>query len=515
MWVEELKTLIKARYPAIWLVTQEEERVTEIIKNSFFFKAETGDMREIYEWSAISGIQKITAQGREDISAAQDVFSALEEIKSIAEGGEKQLFILKDPHDFLKDPLSIRQFKEAYFTLKTTFGSIIVVSPILQIPTELEKMITVIDVPLPTFDELKEKLLEIVNEVNEAHGLAIKLDNGKLEEIVKAGLGLTMSEFEHTVAKSIVKHRDVIPEEIVKEKEQIIRKTGVLEYYHSVETLKDVGGLENLKEWLIKRKAAFTEKARKFGLKPPKGILLAGAPGTGKSLTAKVTANIFGFPLLRMDVASIFGQYVGESERNMRAALKIAESVSPSLLWLDEVERIVAGYQSSSTDSGVTSRVIGQLLTWMQERSDDKPVFVIMTTNDPLALPPQLIRAGRLDEIFHVDLPNEKERREIFKIHLKKVGWLAESFDLDALAKATEGFVGSEIEQVIQDALYEAFTNNSNLSNKLILKCIKETTPLSKKRTDEIERMRKWAEQNAKPANKPYTVEKKKVRVEL
>jgi len=541
-WIEELKTLIKARYPAIWLVTDEEERIVQAIREEFYFKPymsildkikgdgeeipeeeklrliEESGIRKIYEWSAVKGITEIVegADEKEIDSAAQDVYSALGAIINLTQQKQaKSIFVLKDPHEFLRDPLSIRQFKETYFALKTTYSSIIIVSPILQIPTELQKMITVIDIPLPTQEELKRKLTNIIDDVNESLKLNLRLENGELEEIIKAGLGLTMQEFEHCVAKSIVKFRKIKATEIVKEKEQIIRKSGILEYYHSVETIKDIGGLELLKEWLIKRKAAFTDKAKKFGLKPPKGILLAGAAGTGKSLTAKVASNIFGFPLLRMDVSNVFGQYVGESEKNMRNALKLAESVAPSILWLDEVERIVAGHESSgSTDSGVTSRVIGQLLTWMQERT--KPVFVIMTTNDPLALPPQLIRAGRLDEIFHVDLPNLEERKAIFSIHLKKVGRDPNNFDLDALAEATEGFVGAEIEQVIQDALYIAFSYNAEITTGTILDVVKETTPLSKKREAEIQRMREWAKNNAKPANRETTLKrKKKVTIEL
>ena len=557
MWTKELEILIRARYPAIWLVTDEEERIVEVLRDTFYkqpyseiIKAleekakkiaeeqgveedkaaemaksdpeitnliETTGYRQIYEWSAVTGIQKFSAMGLESVEDAPDLFTALQHIQGIAtRETKKTIFVLKDPHDLLRDPLTIRQFKETYYTLKTTFSTIVLISPILNIPVELQKMITVMDTPLPTAEELKEKLLTIVQEVNEVHDANIQLGNGKLEEVVKAGLGLTMAEFEHTVAKSIVKHKDVVPAEIVREKEQIIRKTGVLEYYHSIETTADIGGLENLKDWLIRRKAAFTEKARKFGLKPPKGILLAGAPGTGKSLTAKVTANIFGFPLLRMDVSAIFGQYVGESEKNMRTALKIAESVAPSILWLDEIERILAGHESSgSTDSGVTSRVIGQLLTWMQERT--APVFVIATTNDPLTLPPQLMRAGRFDEVFHVDLPDYEERKAIFSIHLKKVNRNPENFDLDTLAAATEGFVGAEIEQVIQDALYLAWDIRAkDINTDLILTCIEQTTPLSKKRAEEVERMRRWAEQNAKPANrKTAPVRKPKTVIEL
>lgn len=532
-WIEELKVLIRARYPAIWLVTDEEERIVKEIRKHFYIEPylETQkqikdeeepeniqihpDLRKIYEWSAVKGIVQVNDVGEEEVNpTAQDVYSALETVKELAEQSEKTLFISKDPHEFLKDPLSIRQFKETYFALKTTFSSLIIISSVLEIPAELQKMITVIDIPLPTQDELKQKLLQIIEDVNEVHGLGIALSNGELEEVLKAGLGLTMQEFEHTVAKSIVKYKKISPRVIVREKEQIIRKSGVLEYYHTTETTADVGGLDLLKQWLIQRKQAFTDKAREYGLKYPKGILLAGSPGTGKSLTAKVTASIFGFPLLRMDVASLFGQYVGESEKNIRTALKLAEAVAPCILWLDEIERIIAGHETSgSTDSGVTSRVIGQLLTWMQER--ESPVFVIATTNDPMAIPPQMMRAGRFDEVFHVDLPNYEERKAIFKVHLRKVRRNPEKFDLDKLAEATEGFVGAEIEQVIQDALYYGFSVAGEITTGTILSAVKKTTPLSKKREAEIQRMREWAKTNAKPANKPEVRKKKKTVIEV
>jgi SpoVK/Ycf46/Vps4 family AAA+-type ATPase len=264
--------------------------------------------------------------------------------------------------------------------------------------------------------------------------------------------------------------------------------------------MEDIGGLENLKSWLMRRKKAFSREAREFGLRPPKGILMVGAPGTGKSLTAKATAKLFGMPLLKLDMSKVFGSLVGESEKNMAEALKIAESIAPCILFVDEIEKAFAGISSSGeTDSGVTARVIGQLLTWMQERQ--KPVFVVATCNDPFKLPPEMTRAGRFDDIFHVDLPSRSEREEIFRIHLNKIGRDPGNFDISEFARLTEGYSGAEIEQIITEALYRAFDEGLELDNQHIIEEIQGYMPLSKKRKDEIERIRKWAEIYCKPAS--------------
>jgi SpoVK/Ycf46/Vps4 family AAA+-type ATPase len=296
---------------------------------------------------------------------------------------------------------------------------------------------------------------------------------------------------------------------VIKEKEHVIKKSGYLEYYHPKEKLDDVGGLGNLKEWLQKRGGGFDESALEFGLKPPKGVLLLGIPGTGKSLIAKAIGNLWQFPLLRLDMGKIFGGIVGESEKNIRGALKIAEAIAPSILWIDEIEKGMAGMSSSgSSDGGTTARVLGTFLTWMQEK--EKSVFVVATANNISLLPPELLRKGRVDEIFFVDLPTESERLEIIKIHLAKTENMFEDEDLLVIAKITTGFSGAELEESIMEALYRAYDNKKPLNISHIKDAILNTRLLSQTMYESILDMRAWAAHRALPAskNKPEALNK-------
>jgi len=314
---------------------------------------------------------------------------------------------------------------------------------------------------------------------------------------------LTLNEAENVFAKTLIKrgglgaeHLDVI----ISEKEQIVRKSGLLEYYHSTERFDDVGGLDLLKDWLRKRQMAFTERAREYGLPTPKGVLLIGVQGCGKSLTAKAVASLWKVPLLRLDMSRIFSSLVGASEENLRNALRVAESVSPCILWVDELEKSFAGAQSSAlSDAGTTARVLGYFLTWLQEKT--APCFVIATANSIEQLPPELLRKGRLDEIFFVDLPSKRERMEIFAIHLRKRKRDPSLFDLEALAEASQGFSGAEIEQAVISALYDAFSEGRDITTDDILKAIRETVPLSVTMKEQIDALREWASGRARRAS--------------
>jgi SpoVK/Ycf46/Vps4 family AAA+-type ATPase len=279
---------------------------------------------------------------------------------------------------------------------------------------------------------------------------------------------------------------------IYSEKKQIIRKSGLLEYVDGVETIDGVGGMRRLKAWLAKRRLAFSREARDFGLPPPKGVLFLGVQGCGKSLCAKAVSSLWQLPLLRLDMGRVFSSYVGTSEENVRRAIRVAESVSPAILWIDEIDKGFSGAQSSAfSDSGTTARVFGTILTWLQEKAS--PVFVIATANNVEVLPPELLRKGRFDEIFFVDLPSEPERREIFSIHLGKRKRSAKEFDLDQLARASQGFSGSEIEQCVISAMYDAFESKQPLDTDMLLRSIQETYPISITMREEIEQRRKWA----------------------
>jgi SpoVK/Ycf46/Vps4 family AAA+-type ATPase len=320
---------------------------------------------------------------------------------------------------------------------------------------------------------------------------------------VKAAQGLTLSEAENAFAKAIAEdgilRRDDVAL-VLEEKRQVIRKSGLLEYFVADQKLADVGGLELLKGWLDRRAAAFGEAARSFGLPEPKGLLLLGVQGCGKSLTAKAVAAQWGLPLLRLDMGRIFSGLIGSSEENLRKAISVAESVAPVVLWIDEIEKGLSGVRSSdSSDSGVTARVFGTLLTWLQEKT--APAFVVATANRIDALPPELLRKGRFDEIFFVDLPELPERREIFQIHIRRRKRDPAAFDLDALARDAEGFSGAEIEQAVVSGLYDAFAEKTELTQRHLVRAIGETKPLSTTMAEEIDRVRDWARTRTRPAS--------------
>jgi len=352
---------------------------------------------------------------------------------------------------------------------------------------------------------LSELLDKIISDVKEFKQVTIELDDAGRERLIQAALGLTLGEAENVFAKIIVKDQRLSGEdvnEVFAEKQQIIRKSGLLEYYPTSESFAHIGGLSVLKEWLNKRATAFTHEAREFGLPAPKGILMLGVQGCGKSLCAKAVSTQWQLPLLRFDMGRMFGSLVGSSEENVRRAIAVAESVAPTILWVDEIDKAFAGSQGSgSSDGGTTARVFGTFLTWLSEKS--APVFVVATANDISQLPPELLRKGRLDEIFFVDLPRRDERIDVFRIHVQKRGRQPSAFDLEALADASKDFSGAEIEEGINSALYDAFYAKEELTTKHVLKALAETVPLARTMDEQISRLRSWAEGRARNASVP------------
>jgi len=497
---DQIELLIRARYPILYVVSWEETRVRDQV-------AEVAKRRNkrLFEWSATMGITPAgtpiqSQKGRNP--ATRDPLVALDQV---IDQVEPALFLLHDFHPFLQKNnfAVIRRLKEIAIHLKNSYKTILIVSPILEVPPELEKEITVIDFPLPCAADLSTLLDRIVEEVKDNMKVAIDLNPDGREQLLKAALGLTLTEAENVFAKIIVSDGRLdasdVPQ-VFAEKKQILRKTGLLEYYESQEKFGQIGGLDCLKEWLGKRQAALTDRARAFGLPPPKGILLLGVQGCGKSLCAKAVSALWNLPLLRLDVGRMFGSLVGSSEENMRRAIRIAESVAPAILWIDEIDKALAGSGgSASTDGGTTARVFGTLLTWLSEKTE--PVFVIATANDISQLPPELLRKGRFDEIFYVDLPSAEERREIFRIHLAKRRRKAEAFDLALLAEAAKGFSGAEIEESIISALFDVFSAGKDLETEDVRKAIGETVPLSRMMEEGLTRLRAWADGRARNAS--------------
>jgi len=498
--ISELEVLIRARYPLLYVLTWEETRVLEKVGR---LAAKRG--KKVYEWSVTTGLipsgTSIQSQKHRD-SASRDPLVALDRV---IEQVDPAIYIFKDFHPFLaKQNMSvIRRLREIASALKHSYKTILLVCPMLAIPPELEKDITVVDFDLPRASDFRMLLKKITEDIKGNPKIKMRLTAEAVEKIIHSLLGLTLVEAENVLAKTLVLQRGLSGqsvEVIFDEKKQIIRKSGLLEYYDAEENLEMVGGVDALKEWLIKRSVAFTDEARQFGLAAPKGMLLLGVQGCGKSLVAKAVSRLWRLPLLRFDIGRLFGSLVGSSEENVRRAIKVAESVAPAILWVDEIDKAFRGSRGSgaSTDGGTSARVFGTFLTWLSEKTS--PVFVVATANDVSALPPELLRKGRFDEIFFVDLPATEERKDIFRIHLAKRKRDPKKFDLEELAETAIGFSGAEIEESIVSALFDVFYDKTELGTDALLKSLRSTVPLSKTMSEDISRLRKWAEGRARPA---------------
>lgn len=491
---KEIDILVRARYPLIYLVSWEEARIMEKLK-------EMAEQRQkkLFLWSITRGMYKMEDDPSKVDDSTRDPLNALNFVQRCP---DPALFVFLDFHSFLNDQTIIRKLRDLVNNLKSTYETLIILSPVLTVPVELEKELVVVDYDLPCYQETGELLDGIIEVISKNVEVKIDLNPEIKEKLVKAALGLTRSEAENAFARAIVidKKLDVNDiDKILEEKKQAIRKSKLLEYYELKEDFANIGGLDCLKDWLTKRGAAFTQKAEEFGLPQPKGIMLIGIQGCGKSLTAKAVASLWKIPLLRLDIGAVFSGIVGSSEENMRKAIKTAESLAPIILWIDEIEKGLSGVQSSTfSDAGTAARVFSTFLTWLQEKSAS--VFVIATANNIGLLPPELLRKGRFDEIFFVDLPEEVEREEIFRIHLKKRKRNAEQFNLKILSKESHGFSGAEIEQAVISSLYDAFLENRDITTEDVITNMKQSVPLSVTMKENIEQAREWARYRARPA---------------
>jgi ATP-dependent 26S proteasome regulatory subunit len=500
----ELEMLIRAKYPIIYIVSWEEGRVEAALRR---IAQDRG--KKILFWTITQGMVQ-NANHRDN--ATRDPMNALD---FVMDSREQALFVLKDFHAFIGNTEITRRLRDLFVSLKMTYKTLIILAPLLKLPSELEKEITVVDYGLPDRDDLDVLLEGIIQKAKENPNLNVALSDLERDQILKAAQGLTVNEAENVFAKSLVEKHKFDVDVILSEKEQIIRKSGILEYYPFSEQIGDVGGLDNLKEWMEKRTVSFTEKARAFGLPEPRGVLLLGVQGCGKSLSAKAIGSLWRLPLLRLDVGRIFAGIVGSSEENMRKAIRVAESVAPAILWIDELEKGFSGTQSSGqSDGGTTSRVFGTFLTWMQDKK--AATFVVATSNDVTALPPELLRKGRFDEIFFIDLPSAEERADIFNIHLRKRKRNPEEFDLKRLAAATPGFSGAEIEACVVDALYNAFDNEGKeLTTDAIVDAAHHTVPLAMTMRERIEDLREWANTRARLASSVHSESMQEIEEQL
>lgn len=522
MSVYKLANLIRARFPMIYITTFEEDRVTKYIKQIARDEKQVKYPREIFTWTQTRGL--FNEQTQKSIADTDSPCKAMEYIRKYE---KDSVFIMYDFHTNFgpkgrqADYNVIRKIRDIVPDLKLGMvrKTVIFVSPELLIPESLQKEITIFDFPLPSLDEIKSKFNSMINQ-NQA--VKNELNEEEKDKLCKAALGLTLQEAEGAFALAMVNDGKINVDDIkivLEEKVQIIRKTGILEFIKSDYTIDDIGGLDNLKKWLLKRNNSWSERAKKYCIPAPKGVLVTGVPGCGKSLTAKAMSTIWQLPLLKLDFGKVFSGLVGSSEENMRRALATAEAVAPSILWIDEIEKGLSGLGSNG-DSGVSSRIFGQFLTWMQEKQ--APVFVIATANNISSLPPELLRKGRFDEIFFVDLPTFEERKEIFKLHLEKrlkneevAQEIVKVPDLySELAKLSEGFIGSEIEQVVVSALCDAFFENRPLLFEDLARNIQTTVPLSMTQREQILSLRAWANVRAVSAAKTSNMEQYKKEID-
>ncbi len=506
---EKLANLINAGFPYVYIPTYEENRVqqqiTDIVLKSGAVKTE----REVYIWTQTDGLVR---QGEKEDKADTVIGNTKDPMKAleyIMKSEEPALYIMKDLHVFFgsergthPDFVLIRRLRDMIPYLQGSRKNVVFISPKLVIPSDMEKDISVLEYELPNEEEILEKLDYLCETLTPQQ---VTIDEDGKRELARAALGLTMQEAENAFCRAIVSMKGINTGAIKiihEEKNQVVRKTGMLEFINTDLGIDDIGGLDNLKNWLVKRNNTWTKRAKAYNLPSPKGVLITGIPGCGKSLTAKATSAIWGLPLLKLDMGKIFGGIVGSSEENIRQAINTAEAVAPSILWVDEIEKGFAGLKSGG-DSGTSSRVFGTFLTWLQEK--EKPVFVIATANDISSLPPELLRKGRFDEIFFVDLPTLKERQKIFKVHInKRIAGNEVAHELKAdddvtmrLAKMTDGYTGAEIEQILISALYEAYYKERGMTEADVVKAIEETVSLATTQKEQIAELRDWAKQRA------------------
>ncbi len=488
---EELNILIQAQYPLIYLVTAEEDRAEKEIATIAQMKQQP---RKLFLWTLTHGMVEY-GQAR---TTQHNTISPEAAIEWTIREKEPSIFIFKDLHPFKDSPAVTRWLRDAIASFQGTYKTIVLMSPVQQIPIELEKEVVMLDFDLP---DLKALDLVLSQQLDRTRGQ--RLSSETREKLLKASLGLTKDEAEKVYRKAYVKRGKITEAEVdivLSEKKQLIRRNGILEFIEEDETIDSVGGLEELKGWLVQRSNAFTERAREYGLPQPKGMLILGVPGCGKSLIAKTTARLWGLPLLRLDMGRVYdGSTVGRSEANLRGALKTAESISPAILFIDELDKAFGGSGGSGdSDGGTSSRIFGSFLTWMQEKTS--PIFVMATANRVERLPSEFLRKGRFDEIFFVDLPTQSEREAIFKIHLSKRKRDLERFDMLQLSKVADGFSGAEIEQALIAAMYDAFAQDREFNQLDIISAIKSTLPLSRTMTEQVTALRDWARQRARPA---------------
>ncbi|MGA7935742.1 MAG: AAA family ATPase [Kovacikia sp.] len=477
---DEFELLLRARYSLIYIPTREEERVEAAIAHS----AKQQGNRAVYCWDFVDGYQ---GNPNDNGFGKRNPLQALEFVEQLP-ATAAAIFILRDFHRFLDDVSVSRKLRNLARLLKAQPKNIVIISPQINIPEELTEVLTVLDFPLPAAPEIRTEVERLLAALGQS------LDNRALDELVRSCQGLSIERIRRVLARAIATHSELRPEDvdlILEEKRQTIRQTQILDFYPTTASISDIGGLDNLKDWLLRRGGAFTERARQYGLPHPRGLLLVGIQGTGKSLTAKAIAHHWHLPLLRLDVGRLFAGLVGESESRTRQMIQLAEALAPCILWIDEIDKAFSGVDGRG-DAGTTNRVFGTFITWLAEKTT--PVFVVATANNIQSLPPEMLRKGRFDEIFFVGLPSQEERKAIFSVHLSRLRpHNLNQYDLDRLAYETPDFSGAEIEQTLVEAMHIGFSQNRDFVTDDVLEAASQIVPLARTAQEQIQFLQEWA----------------------
>tara|TARA_B110000971_G_scaffold171434_1_gene176209 strand:+ start:4693 stop:6183 length:1491 start_codon:yes stop_codon:yes gene_type:complete len=477
---DELTLLLKARYPVIFINTIEEDRVEYVIRKHI----KTSLNRSIYSWDFVDGY---TNNPNNEGFAKRNPLQALELIERLT-SETPAIFLLKDFNRFLTDVSISRKLKNIARILKLQPKTIIIIGSDFNIPKELQDLITILQFQLPNENEINQELTKLIDSLN------IKIDSQLFESLTQTCQGLSLERIRRVLSKIIATHKTIDKNSIeilLSEKKQIISQTEILEYWSATDKITSIGGVENLKEWLKKRKTSFSIQASNYGLPTPRGLLLVGIQGTGKSLTAKAIATEWQLPLLKLDVGKLFGGIVGESESRLRQMIEVSETLAPCILWIDEIDKAFSNNDSKG-DSGTSNRVLGTFISWLSEKS--KPVFVVATANNVDLLPLEIIRKGRFDEIFFLDLPKKQERQQIFKIHIQTFrpnSW--DLFEYEKLAQLSESFSGAEIKQSIIEAMYHAFYEQREFTTSDICLALNDLIPLAQLESNQTVRLQSWA----------------------
>lgn len=450
--------------------------------------------------NSISGDATGTAAGISVYNTREPV-QALANMESMT---VEAVFILKDFHRHMDDPVVVRRLRDVGQKFSANRRTVIITAPELSVPPELTKLVEYFDLPMPDRDRLHEIVKDTFTRLSKTYTLKLQLDAAGVDAMASNLRGLSEEEAERAISQALVTRYALCPEsitDVLEAKKQLLRHSGMLEFIEASDNMAGVGGLENLKNWLQQRRGAWEDSAREFGLEPPHGVIILGVQGCGKSLCARAVAGEWKLPLVKFDTSAVYDKYIGETEKRIRKVFQVAEGLAPCVLWIDELEKVFAGSgpDSASADAGVSSRLLASFLSWMQDRK--APVFVAATCNNVTVLPPELIRKGRFDELFFVDLPNQAERRQVFSIQLAKRKRNPAEFDLEKVAAAARGYSGAEIDAAVQGALYAAYSGKKPLNTELLLDALRQTVPLSTTRAEEIAALREWASMRAVPAS--------------